>query len=149
MTGRPPQYVIMDGKTLEPLKVVSTRGMTVDTQEYHPEPRVAAIVSSHEHPEFIVNVKETGKILLVDYSDIDALKVVATGVNRMRSPERGILLITHYQRLLDYIEPDHVHVLAGGRVVRSGGKELALELEEKGYDWLKEQKDVKEELATA
>ena len=63
----PPQFVIMDGLTLEPLKIVSTRGMTVDTQEYHPEPRVAAIVASHEHPEFIVNVKETGRILLVDY----------------------------------------------------------------------------------
>ena len=71
----PPQYVIMDGDTLEPLKVVSTRGMTVDTQEYHPEPRVAAIVASHEHPEFIVNVKETGHILLVNYSDIDSLTV--------------------------------------------------------------------------
>lgn len=71
----PPQYVIMDGDTLEPLKVVSTRGMTVDTQEYHPEPRVAAIVASHEHPEFIVNVKETGHILLVNYSDIDNLTV--------------------------------------------------------------------------
>jgi nitrite reductase (NO-forming)/hydroxylamine reductase len=62
----------MDGDTLEPLKIVSTRGMTVDTQEYHPEPRVAAIVASHEHPEFIVNVKETG-VLLVNYSDIDNL----------------------------------------------------------------------------
>jgi nitrite reductase (NO-forming)/hydroxylamine reductase len=71
----PPQYVIMNGDTLEPLKIVSTRGMTVDTQEYHPEPRVAAIVASHENPDFIVNVKETGKILLVDYSDIEALKV--------------------------------------------------------------------------
>jgi nitrite reductase (NO-forming)/hydroxylamine reductase len=71
----PPQYVLMDGPTLEPIKIVSTRGMTVDTQEYHPEPRVAAIVASHEHPEFIVNVKETGKILLVDYSNIDALNV--------------------------------------------------------------------------
>jgi len=71
----PPQYVIMDGDTLEPLKIVSTRGMTVDTQEYHPEPRVAAIVASHENPDFIVNVKETGKILLVDYSDIDNLSV--------------------------------------------------------------------------
>ncbi len=71
----PPQYVMMDGDTLEPLKIVSTRGMTVDTQEYHPEPRVAAIVASHEHPEFIVNVKETGHILLVDYSDIDSLSV--------------------------------------------------------------------------
>jgi len=75
----PPQYVIMDGDTLEPLKVVSTRGMTVDTQEYHPEPRVAAIVASHEHPEFIVNVKETGHILLVDYSDVESLSVTDIG----------------------------------------------------------------------
>ncbi len=71
----PPQYVIMDGDTLEPLQIVSTRGYTVDTQEYHPEPRVAAIVASHEHPEFIVNVKETGKILMVNYEDIENLKV--------------------------------------------------------------------------
>ncbi len=78
----PPQYVIMDGDTLEPLKVVSTRGMTVDTQEYHPEPRVAAIVASHEHPEFIVNVKETGHILLVDYSDIENLTVTDIGAAR-------------------------------------------------------------------
>ncbi len=75
----PPQYVIMDGDTLEPLKIVSTRGMTVDTQEYHPEPRVAAIVASHEHPDFIVNVKETGHILLVDYSDIDNIAVTDIG----------------------------------------------------------------------
>ena len=71
----PPQYVLMDGATLEPTKIMSTRGMTVDTQEYHPEPRVAAIVASHEYPEFIVNVKETGKILLVNYSDLDAITV--------------------------------------------------------------------------
>ncbi len=71
----PPQYVIMKGDTLEPLKIVSTRGMTVDTQEYHPEPRVAAIVASHHHPEFIVNVKETGKVLLVNFKDLDNLKV--------------------------------------------------------------------------
>jgi nitrite reductase (NO-forming)/hydroxylamine reductase len=71
----PPQYTIMDGDTLEPLKIVSTRGMTVDTQEYHPEPRVAAIVASHEHPEFIINIKETGKILLVNYQDLDNLQV--------------------------------------------------------------------------
>ena len=71
----PPQYVIMDGETLEPKKIVSTRGNVVGTQEYHPEPRVAAIVASHEHPDFIVNVKETGKILLVNYSDIDNLNV--------------------------------------------------------------------------
>jgi Fe-S cluster assembly ATP-binding protein len=70
--------------------------------------------------------------------DIDALKIVAKGVNAMRSPERGILLITHYQRLLDYIAPDHVHVMAAGKIVRSGGPGLALELEEHGYDFLKE-----------
>jgi nitrite reductase (NO-forming)/hydroxylamine reductase len=75
----PPQYVIMDGDTLEPLKIVSTRGMTVDTQEYHPEPRVAAIVASHEHPEFIVNVKETGHVLLVNYEDIENLSVTDIG----------------------------------------------------------------------
>jgi len=78
----PPQYVIMDGATLEPLKIVSTRGMTVDTQEYHPEPRVAAIVASHQHPEFIVNVKETGKILLVNYRDIENLKVTTIDAAR-------------------------------------------------------------------
>jgi Fe-S cluster assembly ATP-binding protein len=71
--------------------------------------------------------------------DIDALKVVAKGVNAMRSPERGFLVITHYQRLLDYIVPDVVHVMADGQIVRTGGKELALELEDKGYDWVKEE----------
>jgi Fe-S cluster assembly ATP-binding protein len=70
--------------------------------------------------------------------DIDALKIVAKGVNAMRSPDRGILLITHYQRLLDYIKPDHVHVMADGRIVRSGGPELAHELEKDGYEFLKE-----------
>jgi nitrite reductase (NO-forming)/hydroxylamine reductase len=78
----PPHYVIMDGQTLEPKKIVSTRGMTVAPQEYHPEPRVAAIVGSHNHPEFIVNVKETGKILLVNYSDIDALSVTTIDAAR-------------------------------------------------------------------
>jgi Fe-S cluster assembly ATP-binding protein len=69
--------------------------------------------------------------------DIDALKVVADGVNAMREPGRAIVLVTHYQRLLDHVVPDQVHVLAGGRIVRSGGRELALELERRGYDWLK------------
>ena len=78
----PPQYVIMDGVTLEPLKVVSTRGMTYDTQEFHPEPRVAAIVASHYNPEFVVNVKETGQILLVNYRDIKNLKVTAIPAER-------------------------------------------------------------------
>ena len=78
----PPQYVIMDGDTLKPIKIVSTRGMTVDTQEFHPEPRVAAIVASHEHPEFIVNVKETGKILLVNYEDVENLNVTTIGAAR-------------------------------------------------------------------
>jgi len=78
----PPQYVIMDGDNLKPLKIVSTRGYTVDTQTYHPEPRVAAIVASHEHPDFIINVKETGQILLVDYSDINNLSVTTVGAAR-------------------------------------------------------------------
>jgi len=78
----PPQYTIMNGETLEPLKIVSTRGVTVDTQEYHPEPRVAAIVASHEHPEWIVNVKETGQILLVNYEDVENLKVTTIGAAR-------------------------------------------------------------------
>lgn len=71
--------------------------------------------------------------------DIDALQVVAAGVNSMRSPERSFIVVTHYQRLLDFIVPDYVHVLAGGRIVKSGGKELALELEAKGYSWLEDE----------
>ena len=71
--------------------------------------------------------------------DIDALRIVSAGVNALRGPDRGILLITHYQRLLDYIVPDLVHVMVEGRIVRSGGKELALELEERGYDFIKDE----------
>jgi Fe-S cluster assembly ATP-binding protein len=71
--------------------------------------------------------------------DIDALKIVSAGVNALRSPDFGALVITHYQRLLDYIVPDTVHVLVGGRIVHSGGPELALELEAKGYDWIREE----------
>jgi Fe-S cluster assembly ATP-binding protein len=70
--------------------------------------------------------------------DIDALRIVSEGVNKLRTPENAVVLVTHYQRLLNYIVPDEVHVLYKGRIVRSGGKELALELEEKGYDWIKE-----------
>jgi Fe-S cluster assembly ATP-binding protein len=80
------------------------------------------------------------KLCLLDETDsgldIDALKVVADGINQLRSPERSFILITHYQRLLDYVQPDFVHVLADGKIVKSGGSELALELEEKGYGWL-------------
>jgi Fe-S cluster assembly ATP-binding protein len=68
--------------------------------------------------------------------DIDALRIVAAGVNRLRSPDRAFIVVTHYQRLLNYIVPDYVHVLSGGRIVKSGGKELALELEARGYDWV-------------
>ncbi|MFP7674980.1 cytochrome D1 domain-containing protein [Marivita sp. S0852] len=78
----PPQFVIMDGDTLEPLRIKSTRGMTYDEQEFHPEPRVAAILGSHYKPEFLVNVKETGKIMMVDYSDIDALKTTEINAER-------------------------------------------------------------------
>ena len=78
----PPQFVIMDGATLEPLKVVATRGMTYDTQEYHPEPRVASIVASHYNPEFVVNVKETGETLLVNYKDIKNLKITSIEAER-------------------------------------------------------------------
>ena len=80
------------------------------------------------------------KLCLLDETDsgldIDALKVVADGINQLRSPERSFILITHYQRLLDYVQPDFVHVLADGKIIKSGGSELALELEEKGYGWL-------------
>jgi Fe-S cluster assembly ATP-binding protein len=81
------------------------------------------------------------KLALLDETDsgldIDALRVVANGVNQLKNSDNGIILVTHYQRLLDYIVPDFVHVLAGGKIVKEGGKELAIELEEKGYDWVK------------
>ena len=76
--------------------------------------------------------------------DIDALRIVAKGVNELRSPENATIVITHYQRLLDYIKPDFVHVLYRGRIVRSGGPELALELERRGYDWIKDEVDAQE-----
>src|SRR5690606_10736125 len=74
--------------------------------------------------------------------DIDALKIVANGVNKLRSKDNAVISVTHYQRLLDYIEPDFVHVLYKGRIVKSGTKELALELEAKGYDWIKEEVEI-------
>src|SRR5439155_25395345 len=71
--------------------------------------------------------------------DIDALKIVARGVNRLRRSDNAIILVTHYQRILQYVEPDHVHVLFDGRIVKSAGKELALELERRGYDWIRDE----------
>jgi Fe-S cluster assembly ATP-binding protein len=83
------------------------------------------------------------KLALLDETDsgldIDALRVVANGVNALRSPERAVVMVTHYQRLLDYIEPDYVHVLSDGRILRTGDKSLALELERRGYDWVRQQ----------
>ena len=112
----PPQYVIMDGDTLEPLKIVSTRGMIYDEQEYHPEPRVASILASHFKPEFIVNVKETGKILLVDYSDIHNLKT--TEIEAERFLHDGGLDSTHRYFL--------VAANARGKIVVIDTKEGAL-----------------------
>jgi Fe-S cluster assembly ATP-binding protein len=71
--------------------------------------------------------------------DIDALRIVAGGVNRLRRPDNAMILVTHYQRILEYIQPDQVHVLFDGRIVKSGGKELARELERRGYDWIREE----------
>jgi Fe-S cluster assembly ATP-binding protein len=86
------------------------------------------------------------KLALLDETDsgldIDALRIVSEGVNKLRTAENAVVLITHYQRILDYIRPDHVHVLFDGRIVRSGGPELALELEDRGYDWIKDSVDV-------
>jgi Fe-S cluster assembly ATP-binding protein len=70
--------------------------------------------------------------------DIDALKIVANGVNQLTTPDKAVLMITHYQRLLDYIVPDYVHVMESGRILTTGGKELALELESRGYDWIRD-----------
>ena len=91
---------------------------------------------THALPPSLAVLDETDSGL-----DIDALKVVANGVNSLRSPERSMVVVTHYQRLLEHIVPDFVHVLSNGRIVRSGGRELALELEERGYDWLREGAD--------
>jgi Fe-S cluster assembly ATP-binding protein len=74
--------------------------------------------------------------------DIDALRVVANGVNSLRSPERAMVVVTHYQRLLDYVEPDVVHVLSDGRILRSGDKSLAVELERRGYDWVRQEAQI-------
>jgi Fe-S cluster assembly ATP-binding protein len=81
--------------------------------------------------------------------DIDALRTVSEGINALRNEDMGILLITHYQRMLNYVEPDHVHVLYKGRIVRSGGRELASELEAKGYDWITSEIDAQAEAVGA
>jgi Fe-S cluster assembly ATP-binding protein len=85
------------------------------------------------------------KLALLDETDsgldIDALRIVANGVNKLKNENNAVIVVTHYQRLLDYIVPDHVHVLYNGRIVKSGTKDLALELEEKGYDWIKAEAD--------
>jgi Fe-S cluster assembly ATP-binding protein len=85
------------------------------------------------------------KVAILDETDsgldIDALRIVANGVNKLKSENNAVIVITHYQRLLDYIVPDFVHVLYNGRIVKSGGKELAYELEEKGYDWIKQEQE--------
>ena len=88
-------------------------------------------------------IRDRPKLAILDETDsgldIDALKIVANGVNKLKSKDNAVLVITHYQRLLDHIVPDFVHVLFDGKIVKSGGKELAFELEEKGYDWIKEE----------
>jgi nitrite reductase (NO-forming)/hydroxylamine reductase len=121
----PPQYVIMDGNTLEPLKVVSTRGMTYDTQEYHPEPRVASIVASHYRPEFVVNIKETGHILLVDYSDIKNLKTTDIEAERFLhdggfdSTGRYFLVAANARNRIAIVDTKEGKLVA---VIESGGK---------------------------
>lgn len=121
----PPQYVIMDGATLEPLKIQSTRGMIYDTQEFHPEPRVASILASHYRPEFIVNVKETGKILLVDYSDIKNLKTTEIEAERflhdggLDSTKRYFLVAANARNKIAIIDTK-TGVLAG--LVETGGQ---------------------------
>src|SRR6266511_343600 len=95
-------------------------------------PCATVLSASMSRPESVSSRTDSGL-------DIDALKTVAQGVNRLRRSDNALILVTHYQRLLQYVEPDHVHVLFDGHIVKSGGKELALELERKGYDWIREE----------
>ena len=94
----------------------------------------------------ILSIKQEPKIAILDETDsgldIDALRIVANGVNKLKNENNAVLVITHYQRLLDYIVPDFVHVLMDGKIVKTGGADLALELEEKGYDWIKNEQAV-------
>jgi nitrite reductase (NO-forming)/hydroxylamine reductase len=125
----PPQFVIMKGDTLEPLKIVATRGMTVDTQEYHPEPRVAAIVANHHKPEFVVNVKETGKVLLVNYSDLDNLKITEIAAARFlhdggwESTQRYVLMAANQSNkiaVIDTVEGKLAALVDVGKVPHPG-----------------------------
>ncbi|MDP2324755.1 MAG: cytochrome D1 domain-containing protein, partial [Gammaproteobacteria bacterium] len=125
----PPQFVIMKGDTLEPLKIVSTRGMTVDTQEYHPEPRVAAIVANHHKPEFVVNVKETGKVLLADYSDLNNLKITEIAAARFlhdggwESTQRYVMMAANQSNkiaVIDTVEGKLAALVDVGKIPHPG-----------------------------
>ncbi len=121
----PPQFVIMDGATLEPLRIKSTRGMTYDEQEYHPEPRVAAILGSHFKPEFLVNVKETGKIMMVDYSDLESMKITEINAERflhdggLDSTQRYFLTAANARGKVVVIDTKESKLVA---VVETGGE---------------------------
>jgi nitrite reductase (NO-forming)/hydroxylamine reductase len=125
----PPQFVIMKGDTLEPLKIVSTRGMTVDTQEYHPEPRVAAIVANHHKPEFVVNVKETGKVMLVNYSDLNNLKITEIATARFlhdggwESTQRYVMMAANQSNkvaVIDTVEGKMTALVDVGKIPHPG-----------------------------
>ncbi len=125
----PPQFVIMKGDTLEPLKIVATRGMTVDTQDYHPEPRVAAIVANHHKPEFVVNVKETGKVLLADYSDLNNLKVTEIAAARFlhdggwESTQRYVMMAANQSNkiaVIDTVEGKLAALVDVGKIPHPG-----------------------------
>jgi Fe-S cluster assembly ATP-binding protein len=124
------------------LKLVRAKGKLVEMSEEFLQRSVNEGFSGGEKKrnEVLQLTMLEPKLAILDETDsgldIDALRVVANGVNAMRSPERAMVLVTHYQRLLDYVVPDHVHVLAQGRIVRSAGRELALELERRGYGWI-------------
>ena len=125
----PPQFVIMKGDTLEPVKIVSTRGMTVDTQEYHPEPRVAAIVANHHKPEFVVNVKETGKVMLANYADINNLKITEIAAARFlhdggwESTQRYVMMAANQSNkvaVIDTVEGKLTALVDVGKIPHPG-----------------------------
>lgn len=126
------------------LKVIKQKAETVDMKQEFLKRAVNAGFSGGEKKrnEILQMAMLEPKLALLDETDsgldIDALKIVSEGINAMRSPERAMILVTHYQRLLDYVVPDQVHVLADGKIVKSGDKSLALELEEKGYGWIED-----------